>query len=154
MLRLPNTINDSCSPKPNQAGVENMAGVRGSGTKGWTEQGRRGAGLWTWEAAGSHTYTPSGLRLDTRGFWRLRGCPRNCFAVGRGGDSNGVTPWSELKEEISLDDTNQVYHNIILIFEGLFPYFHPCIHPVEIAPVAPEALCVSWFEQAGHPPVE
>lgn len=50
-------------------------------------QGRGGVGAgWHQEAAGSHTYTPSGLRLDTRGFCRLRGCPRNCLAVGRGGD--------------------------------------------------------------------
>lgn len=65
--------------------------ARGSGTKG----------METWEAAGSHTYTPSGLRLDTRGFCRFRGCPRNCLAVGRDGNSTGVAlrPEGEKKEK-------------------------------------------------------
>lgn len=94
---IPNTKNCSCSLKPNQAGIESM-GARGSAIRGWAGQEKSRAG-WTWEAAGSHTYTPSGLRLDTRGFCRLRGCPRNCLAVGRGGDSTGVTLRPERQRE-------------------------------------------------------
>lgn len=40
-----------------------------------------------------HTYTPSGWRLDTSGFCRLRGLPRICLAVVRGLNSN--TEWFE-----------------------------------------------------------
>lgn len=57
----------------------------GAHTSGRGRAGQRGGA--DSEAAGCHTYTPSGFKLDTRGFCRLRGWPRNCLAVGRGGES-------------------------------------------------------------------
>lgn len=126
MLPLSNTRNGSL--KPNQAGVESL-GARGSGTGGgWAGQERSRAG-WTWEAAGSHTYTPSGLRLDTRGFCRLRGCPRNCLAVGRGGDSTGVALWPDGEKEIYLEGKSFDFNNQVC-YVGLQYLFLLSIPPL------------------------
>ena len=96
MVSLPDTKNRSLKTQTHQGKKKKKKKFGGSGDQG-DGQGRRGAeqdGLGK-RQAGSHTYTPSGLRLDTRGFCRLRGCPRNCLAVGRGGDSSEVRLWPD-----------------------------------------------------------
>lgn len=73
----------------------------------WLRERGAMAGQGGW-AAHTHTYTPSGFRLDTRGCCRLRGCPRNCLAVGLCRESVNkrgdfwLTKWSDNGQKVSI----------------------------------------------------